>query len=346
MADAGLGILRRKVAAMKAQAAEGGPGADRCWRLALARAARDKLKVQLDFRTMTLERRSLAEIMELPPDRSLIAVLDGPDEGLGALVLGPAVMAAFIEAQTMGRVKSSELVARKPTRTDAAMVAGVLDAALQGLETALSDEADLVWAGGFRYASFLDDPRPLGLLLEDVPYRVLQAEVELGGGARHGAIILALPAVGRGRAPMAKEDDAGPAEHGHVFTQALSERVNGSVSRLEAVLARVVMPLAAVMALSEGAVLPLPQAALDQISLEGLDGRRVAEGRLGQNRGMRAVRLRDAAVSGFADQVAGSGAAQDKPAPDLPSLDDLGTIDGGFPAMNIDPAMFQATGTD
>ena len=53
---------------------------------------------------------------------------------------------------------------RKPTRTDAAMVAGLIDAALAGLEQALLQEADLVWAGGFRYASFLDDARPIGLL--------------------------------------------------------------------------------------------------------------------------------------------------------------------------------------
>ena len=49
----------------------------------------------------------------------------------------------------------------------------MVDAALEGLEIALAEEADLIWADGFRYASFLDDPRPLGLLLEDIAYRCL-----------------------------------------------------------------------------------------------------------------------------------------------------------------------------
>ncbi len=344
MADASNSILRRKVAAMKTQAAEGGPGADRGWRLALARAARDKLKLQLDFRSTSLERLSLAEILELPPDRALIAVLDGPEEGLGAIILGPAVMAGFIEAQTMGRVKSTELVPRRPTRTDAAMVAGVLEAALQGLEAALIEEADLTWAGGFRYASFLDDPRPLGLLLEDIPYRVLRSEVDLAGGARSGEVLLILPAEGRGQGPASKVDMAAPVDHGHAFIQALTERINGSTSRLEAVLARVVMPLSAVMALVEGAVLPLPQATLDQISLEGLDGRRVAEGRLGQNRGMRAVRMSDAASasSTVGRPVAGGFGLRGTVAPPL----DLGDLGSGFPSLEMDPSLFQATGTE
>ena len=289
----GQGVIRRKVAAARAEVASGGPGADRCWRLALARAARDKLKTTLEFRSLALDRRSLGELVELAPERALIAVLDGPAEGLGVIMLDPQVLAGFIEAQTIGKIKSTELTARKPTRTDAAMVAGLIDTALRGLEQALSDEADLVWAGGFRYASFLDDPRPLGLLLEDASYRVLKAVVDLGGGARSGEILLALPAEGRGLMPTSRSGAGDEADHGHAFMQALGERVNGAQGGLDAVLARLTLPLNDVLSLTEGALLALPQAGLDRISLEGLDGRRVAEGRLGQNRGMRAIRLNE-----------------------------------------------------
>ena len=333
MAEPGQSILRRKVAAAQAEVAEGGPGADRAWRLAMARAARDKLKITVDFTAMAVDRRSLAELVELPPERSLIAVLDGPSEGLGMIVLSPPVLAGFIEAQTIGKVKSTDLPARRPTRTDAAMVAGVIDAALRALEAALAEEADLVWAGGFRYASFLDDPRPLGLLLEDCAYKVLKAEVSLAGGARTGVILLALPAIGRGAAPVAKEVVGGAAEdHSQGFMEALAERVSGAQGRLEAVLARLRMSLGDVMNLTEGMVLPLPLAGLDQISIEGCDGRRVAEGRLGQNRGMRAVRLNDAAAVG--------GGRVAMPAPEI------GGIADGFGGMELDETMYQATGTD
>ena len=62
-------------------------------------------------------------------------------------------------------------------------------------------------------------------------------------------------------------------------------------------LTRISLPLAAIMRLEVGEVLPLSHAGLDRISLEGIDGRRVGEGTLGQNRGLRAIRLTPAARS-------------------------------------------------
>lgn len=286
------GVIRRKIAAAKAVLAEGGPGADRGWRLGLARAARDRLSLSVEVTALTMQRQSLAELLELPPHHALIAVLQGPAEGMGLLILSPPVLAAMIEAQTLGKVSTSPLASRKPTRTDAAMVAPTLDAALEGLEQALVQEADLHWAGGFRYASFLDDPRPLGLLLEDIDYRVLTADLSLGLGARQGAVILALPAEGKGAMPAAAV--SGPdaaAQSGLVFAQALAEQVEETACVLDAVVSRVSLPLNRVLGLKVGEVIPLLRAAIDRIQVEGMDGRRLAEGRLGQNRGMRAIRL-------------------------------------------------------
>jgi flagellar motor switch protein FliM len=90
------------------------------------------------------------------------------------------------------------------------------------------------------------------------------------------------------------------------------------------------LPLSEVMSLSEGMVLALPQAGLDRISLEGADGRRVAEGRLGQNRGLRAVRLNEAA-EGVAEAPAMA------TPPDLPMAE--------FGGMDMDDMMYRPTGT-
>ncbi|MFC3179856.1 FliM/FliN family flagellar motor switch protein [Cypionkella sinensis] len=286
------GVIRRKIAMARAQMAEGGPGADRGWRLALARAARDKLSLPLEVTALAMQRVSLAELLELPPAQALIAVLQGPAEGMGLLILSPPVLAAMIEAQTLGKVATAALASRKPTRTDAAMVAPTLDAALEEMEQALAQEADLHWAGGFRYASFLDDPRPLGLLLEDIDYRVLTADLSLGLGARQGVILLALPAEGKGTLPMpAAPGPENAAQAGQAFAQALADQVDAVSCVLDAVVSRVSLPLARVMGLRVGEVITLPRAAIDRISFEGLDGRALAEGRLGQNRGMRAIRL-------------------------------------------------------
>ena len=49
MAEAGRNaVLRRRLAAQRAALAEGSPGADRSWRMALARSARDRLGLVLD----------------------------------------------------------------------------------------------------------------------------------------------------------------------------------------------------------------------------------------------------------------------------------------------------------
>lgn len=288
-------VIRRKIDRARPTQAEGAPGADRGWRLALARAARDAMGLDLEFRSLTIARRSLSEILEIVPDRALLALLDGPQGGLGVLMLGATVTATFIEKQTLGRLGTRTPAPRKASRIDAAMVAGVIDRALAGLDEALVEESDLVWAGGFRYASYLEDARPLGLMLEDEAYRVLSAEVALGNDGREGRVILVLPAAGRGASPVST---SGLTEVDiPQFTEALSAQVMQADCRLDAVVGRLVLPLRQIMALRVGETLLLPMAALDSVSLETVEGRHVAPARLGQHRGMRALKLSEAVAA-------------------------------------------------
>jgi flagellar motor switch protein FliM len=80
-----------------------------------------------------------------------------------------------------------------------------------------------------------------------------------------------------------------------VFGAALGEQIMSASAELVAVLARMHVPLDTLLNLKAGESLPLGNASLDQIDLEGLDGKRLASGKLGQNRGLRAVRISDAA---------------------------------------------------
>lgn len=284
------GVLRRKVAQAGTGIA-GGAGAVRAWRVVLARAARDAMTVGLAVTRIDASRASLSELLDLPTAHSLIAVLEGPAEGLGLLAISAPLLAAMTEMQTIGRVSAHDPAPRKPTRTDAAMVTEFIDMALGGLAAALAEEADLIWAGGFQYASFLDDPRPLDLLLEDIAYRVLVAEISIESGARLGQILLALPAEGRGMRPRSASRAPPEATTRHLFAAHLAEQVEGAACVLQAVVHRMSCPLSDVIGLQPGDLLPLTLASIDKISLEGLGGERIAEGRLGQNRGMRAIRL-------------------------------------------------------
>lgn len=287
------GVIRRKLTGAQAVAAPLTGGAEKAWPLALARAAQDRAALMLDCGPVKAQRLSLTELLDLTPDRALIALLDGPKEAQGVLMMAPEVLASVIEAQTLGRVLSSPVAPRKPTRTDAAMVADLIDAALQDLEQALLAEEDLVWTDGFRYASFLDEPRPLALMLEDTAWKVLRCSCDLGG-ARRGDLVLALPAEGHGRRPhrAAVPPPPDPAA-ADPFTQDLAQQVLGAEAELTAVLGRLRLPLSAALGLAVGDVLPLGPSQVDAVELVGKDGRPVAVGKLGQCRGQRAIRLAD-----------------------------------------------------
>lgn len=283
-------VLRRKLGRRpQVQVAED-PGI-RAFRLAFARAAETVPAFRPDIGTVTEGVRSLTELLDSLPERALLTILEGPGEGLGLMAMDPVVVAALIEAMTTGRITASAAAPRKPTRTDAAMSAGVIDGTLAGLEAVLLAEGVQGWAQGFRYASFLEDARPLGLLLEDRGYRVLAADLALGAARREGRVLLALPASGQMTAaappgPGRRDVPGGAPPSAGIGDGALLARVE-----LSAVLHRLSLPLSAVLLLKAGDVLALPAAALDAVSLEGIDGRRLATGKLGQNHGSRALRL-------------------------------------------------------
>ncbi|MEI6799607.1 MAG: FliM/FliN family flagellar motor C-terminal domain-containing protein, partial [Pseudomonadota bacterium] len=166
------------------------------------------------------------------------------------------------------------------------------DKALVMLEKSLSGDADGVWAGGFRFDRFLDDSRPLHIILDDIPLRILTAEVSLAGGLRRGKILFAVPQDGRFPMPLPQAEESADAT-GAMFQAAMQDRVEGASVELDAVLARLSLPMADILTMAVGMIVPLQDAALDVISLEGLGGRCVALAKLGQDRRMRAVRLSD-----------------------------------------------------
>ncbi|OYU18722.1 MAG: flagellar switch protein FliM [Rhodobacteraceae bacterium PARR1] len=283
-------VLRRKIAQAGTQrlGAVAGGGAERAFRLALARAARDAMGLALDVTQSAQDRLALAELVDLPPDRALMLMLDqNGGDGLGLIVLSPPLLSGLVEMLTTGRVTAAPPPNRRPTRTDGAMLAALVDAALAGLDTALADDADRIWAAGWRYAGFVEETRTLGLLLEDAPYQVIRAEVALMDGAKSGPLILALP---ERAAASGNTAEPAPATD-HSFSAHLAAQVDTVTARLDAVVGRLTLPLARLATLLPGETLPLPLAGIDRVRLVGLDGRLVGEGRLGQARGLRAIRL-------------------------------------------------------
>ncbi len=268
-------------------AAADGDVVERLWSLALARAVQEEMGVPLRLVNFRIGRCSLAELVELLPEPSLICALDeGAGESTGVAILEAGLMAAMVEGLTTGAVTVAERgAARRPTRTDAALLAPVIDHALAGFEAGAAEAGLSDWARGFRFAATVDGGRGLSLMLEDVIYRLLEAEVDLAAGARSGKVLLAVP---EGRASVATIDR--PASDAR-FSQDLAKQVGGAAVRLDAVLMRISLPLGVVMGLQVGQELALPQAEIGRIAMEGLDGRKVGGGRLGRQGNQRAIRL-------------------------------------------------------
>lgn len=271
---------------------------------ALSKVARDRMNLDLQVLETTQVHRSLADLPEMLEALALLAIIEGPEEGLGLVALPQATLSAVLAMQTMGRLGATPPAPRKPTRIDAAMAAEFIDAVLVAIEETLAPTEDVIWAGGFRYASHLDDPRPLDLLLDDIGYRVWSCDLQFGAEGHKGGFLWAVPQNGRGHALRRRLRESAPASSGAAATDAAADfgaealwagqmeaTVLGAAAPLDAVLHRVTLPLAAVLGFCSGMELPLPEDALERIAVEGLGRRKVSLARLGQSRGNRALRL-------------------------------------------------------
>lgn len=277
--------IRRKAGAGRPPPEIGALTPARALRAALARAAQEAVGLVAVAGDVTEARTTREPATQTLPETPLLALLEGPREQLGLMVLDPQTVAALIEFQTTGRVVPRPAQVRAPTRTDAVMCADFVDAVLENLETQVT-EAELPMAPaltGYRYSMALPEPRAVEMTLEDLPYRQLSVSVDFGHGAKTGHVTLLLPFA----APSAN----GGATDGAAFREALQAQVLDAEASLTATLARHEMTLAEITKLAPGMVIALPHEALAAIRIEDLSGQTVAFGRLGQAEGHRAVRV-------------------------------------------------------
>ncbi|RYH12001.1 FliM/FliN family flagellar motor switch protein [Tropicimonas sp. IMCC6043] len=259
---------------------------------ALSKAAEDLMGLALDAGSGPEHIASLSDLLERLPENGLLAVLEGPRDGQGLFAFDSSALAAIIEKLTTGSVGTAPPSLRRPTRTDAALAADLIDGTLQRFETALAGREDFRWASGFGYSTHVEDIRPLGLLLEDIDYRIFGLTLDFELGRRQGRMLLALPAQGCAEIPPDAASGAPPdAPADPDWAPGLAARVlQGEVS-LEAVLHRFQLPISAVGALRVGDEIPIPVSALDNLRFAGAEKIPLGRCRLGRSNGYRAVRL-------------------------------------------------------
>jgi flagellar motor switch protein FliM len=282
---AGQPVLQRMLRPGRATA-PGRMTAGRALRLAALRAGQEVAELRFSAAEPAEERIEPEALAAALPDQALILRLDAgeapPDDApAGLMAFCPDLVAALIEVQTTGRVSPRGAAARPPTATDAAMAAGFAEGVLlraAGLARALPDAPPL---DGVRPGARIADATRAATLLARGPHRVWRLTLDLAGAARRGTLVLGL----------AETPRSAPAEDAAGFRDALGRAVLASPAALEAVLARIELPIGALGQLSAGQVLPLGGCGLDDVTLVAADGRRVARARLGRAGDQRAVRL-------------------------------------------------------
>ena len=276
--------------------------AERAVAIALGRAAEKLYKLPTLADSVTIAPTTLAELPEYLPEHALLAVIDRAGGATGVVALCPAVTASLIEMQATGRVSSRQVRPRKPTRKDGSITGDFVSALLKELAGEHTGQEELPSLAGFSYASFLDDPRPLMLMLEDGPLSRISIRVRLGsGGKRVGQILIAIPET-RKRPAGAVAADAIALPHFAEGQQSsvptrghsLAEAVQNAPVALVGVLCRKKLNLATLKSLIPGAVIALPSNTLDCATLETSLGQVLARGRFGEADGFHAVRLHGA----------------------------------------------------
>jgi flagellar motor switch protein FliM len=263
---------------------------------------------------------SVPEVTDLIEPAMFVALLQGPSDALGVAMICPALMAGLIEGATTGRILGAVPPGRAPTRTDAALVSPMLDALLDHIGTRCAGLSGAEGVEGYAYSSFLADPRPLALLLEDGHFHHIRYDVTLGAGGPAGKIVLILtdPTAAIRARPAPVQASAGAK-----WTDQMQQTVCASPVQLTAVLFKAQLSLSSALTLAPGDMLCIPASSLEALEIQTLDGTAIGVGRLGQTRGQRALRL-------TSDLSA-------RPQPDAPAVPKIASMTPLVRGVTLDP---------
>lgn len=253
-------------------------------RLSMAKTAENLFNLALVVRTIEQLTLPLQQMEEALGENGMLIMLDGRDGLHGVVKLDHALVTAFIEVQLIGRMRDRMPDERPFTPTDAAITQPLINEVLASFHQILAEDEIESGADGLRFGDMAEDARTLVLDLEAPDYELYRLNVDLGPGKRTGLLELYLPH----RPQMV--DVSGAGAHNALAQQLERATMNAPVT-LDAALARLRLPLSELLAWSPGQVLNLDLGVLSDGILLGAGGHEVAQFKLGQTDGFRAVQL-------------------------------------------------------
>lgn len=254
-------------------------------RLSLAKTADRLFELPLVITTVEQQTLPVRDVRAMPGEDGLIVLLDGKKGRRGALVLDFQILAAVIEVQTLGSVRRNAAESRPVTRTDAAMAAPLIDALMEGFDAQMSGGLSEYEPLELGFGDRMADMRSLCLALDAPAYELFQISVDIADGAKAGVLSALLPVVPRPNGTAKGKDMTGGRP------PVLEDSAMNAPVILDAVIARLRLPLHQVCALKPGTELEFGVEKLEKTQLLGAEGHVVTEVRLGQLGGWRAVRI-------------------------------------------------------
>lgn len=303
-------ILRKMAGARSGDPVESPITSSRAVRMALTKAANDTVGLVLTVRSVAEDIMPLDQMLSTFDDGMMLVALTRHGRIVGTAAWDMQMRAAVLEMQTMGKLIAMIADERPATGTDKTMCDPMLAALLAVLPSAVMGTEFEGWIDDVTTGVRLESARAAGLMLDDCSYRSVRMTVDLGVADRTGNLVLTLPVLTR--PTEVPEPEAEPVNWGDAFRANVME----APAALDALLHRFKMSLGRAQNLQVGQVVALPGCTVNSVRLISADGQNVAQAKLGQVGGMRAVRIENAVA---------------------PQMRDLtGTTTMGFPAMTRD----------
>jgi flagellar motor switch protein FliM len=267
------GLWQKIGHAQKEQEARGVITATRVLRRCFSRAADELWGLSLVGQGVARDLVKHEEaVAQIPPD-DLLVLLEGPDGALGLIAASRTFVLSVVEVQTLGMVGQHAPDLRPFTPTDAAMLAPLIDSALTALEVFTDANEDMHFMRGFRFGAMMNDARTASLVLEAEAFELFSLEMDLGSGARQGAMRVFFPV------PTAPSIETSPDGN---TPGPYAQRLETIPAEVQVVLPVLQLPLSAIQSWSVGDSVALPDGAFDRARLRMPTGHTVSLGKLGR----------------------------------------------------------------
>ncbi|WP_187428772.1 hypothetical protein ROLI_017830 [Roseobacter fucihabitans] len=327
-----MSVLQRKAQAGKQEHQARAMSVPKALRVSIAKVADEIFEMALAVIGATQELCGGDDLSTKIEEGSLLVLLDGPRGCAGGAILGPELVAAVIQQQTMGKVFDVSSSDRELTETDAALCAPLLDAVFQRAHGLLERDSDRDILCPYKFGARVETPRLFALALDELEYHLFKLTIDIAGGTGQSGLTLLLPVLEKGAGAAEPDEPEVPKP-----VQTLEKSVMNIKAELTAVLARLRIPIVELGRLSPGDVLTLDPDAFDSVEIVTRDRRVISRGSMGQLEGKRAVQLEnrdsDAGRSNKPLEQRGPMGLPNRPAVPGPAV---GNASEGLPEIGLD----------